>query len=66
MYHVFTRRWWKKDNNSRYGKMIPDPYARKTTLARVETEQEAREICQEYNHTHDPGPYSIKAEYMRD
>jgi hypothetical protein len=35
----------------------------KTTIAKVRTEEEAQERCQEYNDSHDPGRLSRKAEY---
>lgn len=61
MYHVFVRNWWKVGST---GGLVPNPGARKTTLARVSTESEARAICQQYNSTHNPGKLSRKAEYM--
>jgi hypothetical protein len=42
---------------------VPDPGARKTTIAKGCTEVEAQEICAEYARTHNPGPLSRKAEY---
>jgi len=65
MYRVFVRNWWKWKTN-RYGQksLEPDPRARKYTIANVPTEEMARQICQEYNQTHKPGPLSRKAEYM--
>jgi hypothetical protein len=63
MYRVFVRNWWKHNPSWPDGRE-PDPTARKHTLqSDVETEEEARAICREYNATHDPGPLSRKAEY---
>lgn len=63
MFHVFTRRWWK-DNPSWPNGL--EPYlGRKSRLGYVDTEEEARAMCAEYNSTHEPGKYSIKAEYAR-
>jgi hypothetical protein len=62
MYKVFTRNWYKVEN----GKIVPDYHARKTILAYVNTEEEARAICKEYNDTHAPGVKSRKAEYTSD
>lgn len=64
MYRVFTRTWWIRNPGWPGGR---EPGAgRKHTLARrVETEEEARAICQRYNDTHDPGFLSRKAEYER-
>lgn len=62
-YRVFVRNWWK--HNAAYPNGLePNGGARKTTLVkRVETETQARSICQTYNATHEPGPLSRKAEY---
>ena len=64
MYRVFVRNWWKNNPNRPNG-LEPGP-GRKTTLDWVYTEQEARQMCKEYNDTHDPGRLSRKAEYMED
>ena len=62
-YRVFVRNWWK-ENPSWPNGLEPDPTANKHTLnSRVETEEEAREIAQEYNRTHKPGRLSRKAEF---
>ena len=62
MYKVFIRNWWRMEN----GKRVPDPSARKYTYDEcICTEEEARELCQEYNRTHNPGKLSRKAEYTR-
>jgi hypothetical protein len=61
-YRVFARNWWKR--NSRYPNGLePDPGARKTTISKVSTEEEAQRLCEEYNSTHKPGILSRKAEY---
>lgn len=59
MYHVFTRNFYRDTPNG----LQPDTRARKRTLAHVETEDEARALCREYNSTHKPGKLSRKAEY---
>ena len=59
-YRVFVRNWWRIE----HGVRVPDPGARKTTIARnVATYDEAREIAQRYNATHTPGRLSRKAEF---
>ena len=71
-YRVFVRNWWRwerakghtLDGTGLY--LVPDPGARKTTLARGCTEEEARSICEEYEKKHKPGPLSRKAEYERE
>ena len=75
-YRVFVRNWWRWEYEKRQPwdqegltlqrHRVPDPGARKTTLARHCTEEEARAICAEYARTHKPGPLSRKAEYERE
>jgi hypothetical protein len=68
-YRVFVRNWWRWEsayglpNAASRGRLVPDPGARKTTLATRCTEQEAQAICRRYQETHTPGPLSRKAEY---
>lgn len=60
-YRVFTRNWWKRNPEWPGGR---EPHAgRKTTLRHVQTEEDARRACQEYNEANDPGFLSRKAEY---
>ena len=61
-YDVFVRDWWKRNPSWPNGL---EPHAgRKHYLHRkVATQDEARELCREYNDTHDPGELSRKAEY---
>jgi hypothetical protein len=62
-YRVFVRNWWRWEGDP-YGRYkVPDPGARKTTLARGCTEDEALAICQRYAASHKPGSLSRKAEY---
>lgn len=63
-YRVFTRRWWKDDPRYPNG-LAPNPKARKRTLCHVSTREEAIAVCDEYNRTHKPGRYSVKAEFMK-
>jgi hypothetical protein len=58
-YRVFVRNWWRREN----GRLVPDPGARKTTIARGCTYDEARSICERHAATHRPGPLSRKAEF---
>jgi hypothetical protein len=69
-YRVFVRNWWRWER--RPGQyldgpapqtLVPDPGARKTTIATGCTEDEARGLAQAYNRTHAPGPLSRKAEF---
>jgi hypothetical protein len=75
-YRVFVRNWWRKvyvQNSQYYGlskkasyTLVPDPGARKTTIARRCTYDEAVRICEEYAKKHKPGPLSRKAEFERE
>jgi hypothetical protein len=60
-FDVFHRTWWKPNPSWPNGR---EPGAgTKHYLARGVSEQEARELCREWNDEHDPGPLSDKAEY---
>jgi hypothetical protein len=67
-YRVFVRNWYRRERPDPYGraKLVPDPGARKTTLATRCTEDEAQIMCHNYNAMHKPGPLSRKAEYERE
>jgi hypothetical protein len=63
-YRAFHRTWWRRNPAWPDGR---EPGAgRKTTIARNLTEEEARQVCAEWNATHNPGPLSRKAEYERE
>jgi hypothetical protein len=62
-YKVFVRNWWHRDAG---GRLVPDPGARKHTLATRLSEAEALAMCAEYRARHEPGPLSRKAEYERE
>ena len=67
-YRVFVRNWWRWEA-SRFGGprvRVPNSGARKTTLARHCTEEEAQAFCREYARTHKPGLLSRKAEYEKE
>ena len=59
MYKVFVRNWYKREN----GRIVPNPGARKTTLASGLSYEAARDMCQVYNSNHKAGPLSRKAEF---
>lgn len=61
-YNVFHRKWWK-DNPSYPNGLEPDGTDRKKHIAYASNENEAREICRDWNNNHEPGRYSDKAEY---
>lgn len=58
IYTVFVRTWWKKVN----GKLTPHP-GRKKVIGRRLTIDEARQMCQNWNNSHEPGQLSRKAEF---
>jgi hypothetical protein len=60
-YQIFTRTWWKK--NPKYPNGLEPSPGRKYTIGYANTEEEAREICERYNSTYNPGRLSKKAEY---
>jgi hypothetical protein len=65
-YRVFVRNWWRRASQGEHGwpgGLVPDPGARKTTLATRCTHAEALQICERYNSTHKPGKLSRKAEF---
>jgi len=60
LYDVFVRDWWRMER----GRKVPGP-GPKEYIAHGVTWSEARELCQEYNDSHDPGELSRKAEFER-
>ena len=62
MYRCFTRTWWTE--NPKWPDGLEPRCGQRYTIARnINTEEEARRICRNYNDTHDPGRLSKKAEY---
>ena len=60
-YRVFSRTWWRSNPAWPDGR---EPGAGpKRTLRRNLSYEEARQFCQEWNATHDPGKLSRKAEF---
>jgi hypothetical protein len=63
-YTAFTSAWWKEaDVKGFWPKDLEPGYRRIRTLGVFRTEEAARARCQDYNATHSPGRYSLKAEY---
>jgi len=61
-YDIYVRTWWAYDNAWPGGRR-PHAGRKKYMYRRVECEEEARSICQQYNATYDPGELSERAEY---
>ena len=62
-YRAFKRTWWIENPSWPNGL---EPGAGERTYFRgawFETEEDAREFCQDWNASHDPGRLSLKAEY---
>jgi hypothetical protein len=60
-YTVFHRTWWKQNLSRPDGR---EPGAgERHFIAKVRTEEQARQLCREWNQSHDPGFLSDKAEY---
>lgn len=65
-YDVFIRRWWRDAASPGWpDNLEPHPRARKTYLYRGVSRERALRACEEYNSTHKPGRYSLKAEFTR-
>lgn len=60
-YNVFTRTWWK--HNPAWPKGLEPCPGKRRYLARGVSYERARELCQQYNSTHNPGRLSKKAEF---
>lgn len=60
VYNVFHRTWWRRTAS---GSGREPGAGRKTYLRRSVTYADAREICKQYNDTHEPGLLSRKAEF---
>lgn len=58
-YNVFHRTWWQWGKN---GQREPGAGKRHYIRKHV-TYSDAREICEEWNASHDPGPLSDKVEF---
>ncbi len=64
-YNVFKRTWWREAtaaDGPRPDNLVPH-MGKKTYLRRGVTLAEARQVCADFNRTHNPGRYSLKAEF---
>ena len=61
-YRVFHRTWWK-ENASWPNGLEPCPGKKHTIEDNVETAEEAREICAQWNRENRPGRLSDKADF---
>lgn len=62
-YTCFTRNWYKYEYQNGKKIIVPDARARKTRLQSFNCEEKARQYCEDWNNTHNPGPLSRKCEY---
>jgi len=59
---VFTRTWWKESPDWPNG--LEPEAGRKTYLERgLESEEDARALCHDWNRNHEAGRLSLKAEF---
>jgi len=58
-YNVFVRNWWRRGS---HGERVPGPGPKTYTRKHV-TYADARDLCKQYNDTHNPGFLSRKAEF---
>lgn len=61
-YRAFKRTWWK-ENPSWPNGLEPQMGEREYFEGGFDTEEEAREFCQEWNANNEPGRLSLKAEF---
>jgi len=60
-FEVFHRTWWRRNPSWPDGR---EPgVGRPTRIGWAETEEQARDMCRQWNATHHPGLLSRKAEY---
>ena len=62
-FDVFTRTWWKENHTGTWPNGLEPCPGEKTYIATNLSEEDALELCEEYNSSHDPGRLSLKAEY---
>ena len=60
-YDCFVRTWWRE--NPSWPQGLEPCLGEKTYIAHGLSWSEARETCEEYNNSHDPGRLSEKAEF---
>lgn len=62
-YTCFARTWWKFERDIRGNKKKVPHLGRRTQLATFTNIEEARNYCEKWNNSNDPGPLSRKAEF---
>jgi hypothetical protein len=60
-YRAFTRTWWKANKSWPNG--LEPCAGKKRTIGKNLSEEEARSLCKSWNANHEPGRFSLKAEY---
>lgn len=63
-FNVFHRTWWVE--NPAYPNGLEPGAGEKHYIGRHLLEEDARELCKEWNAAHDPGHLSDKAEYEKE
>lgn len=61
-YATFTRTWWRWEYRNGARERVPGPGPRRYHGHNL-TYDEARQMCEQWNATHKPGPLSRKMEF---
>lgn len=59
-FKVTHSNWWRLEN----GKLLPNYNRRKMLIGYTYSETDARQMCENWNKSHNPGKLSNKAEYQ--
>jgi hypothetical protein len=62
-YNVFHRTWWKEAETPGWPNGLEPCAGKRHYIKKHVTYADARELCDEYNSTHEPGRLSDKAEF---
>lgn len=65
-YTCFTRSWWRWEYRNGKKELVPNPGARRTamqTFTGKDALEKARDYCEQWNNTHNPGPLCRKCEF---
>lgn len=65
-YKVFVRTWWREARTQGWPNNLEPCPGDKTYIGETADEEEAREMCRQFNTRNPPGRYSRKAEYEAD
>lgn len=63
MFEIFHRTWWR--DNPAWPDGLEPCVGESFFIGKAKTEEEAIQMCKEWNDCHDAGRYSDKAEFMK-